>query len=281
MNERENSRDSAPQIREALKLTVNQLIEQQSKLGLVVMGSIANGDASAEEVSTALNFMEELTGAAKRVVDARGDIIFVQTDGVLKSSDEVVRSGDGDLTSMQKSTPKKAKEKNKPQEPEGPKTFGELLELEIDAFLPDGDKFTKGNLFDIYGKKRTVRNAVVQAGFSSKKMTFTREEATLILKLALKKNRKNTEKTVLSRKEVAASFFPFDAPLLNEISSMVGHDWKKIPAVTYDEALDMRAIKQLRTIVKKKAEQSVSNFSDQSVNEGETTDGHILERNEN
>lgn len=250
-------------LKDAISEVVVSVIEQNNRLGLIVVNTISNGKITdPNELIAALLLMEKLSVTSRELIEAKGETIFSNNgakpiDSVFEKPQEIPNE-----------------ENKEPTEKDGPKSFSELLDVRIDEFLPDSDFIKKSQIKAILKNNSTVKRISQDLGFPPKKGKFTREEATLITREFLRKPsgimRKQDKYTY---QEIKSSLFIGRGAKLNEFSDEIGFHWIENPTIDFATMKDIRglvALDKLKAKIEKLKVSQNNSDRDDVNNSGQT-----------
>lgn len=219
---------------ERIGQSIMEITEEGVILYAMVRDAIRRGGPFDDQMAAALGFVEQFSGATRRLLEASGSAISFSNNG----------SQENPVASLQY-----------PQDPAEdppdlkPRTFGQLLRQQVEALFPE-DR-TAWSLAQIKGTIKVKRVSIknfINAGIDKKGSdNFSRGEAILvtIANLTTPGGRLVPQEQYTSG-DVIRSFL-ISSPQLNRWSQQVGYDWKAHPAVDFDTAMQLRGLHVLET----------------------------------
>jgi hypothetical protein len=247
---------------DVVNTSISELLQQNVKLSLTVINSLANGGSDASELQAAFLLMEKTNAAAREVV------AFVGSNGFEKP---LIPGEDGAASEEGQES---HQELMVEEELASPKTFGELFDLRTEEFLPKGKKIRISVLKKITRNKAGIRN-VVKAGGFLRVQSVVREDAAKILRSYLT-NTTARLKDSYERKDIAGTFFvgKGEKEILDGFAKEISFDWSGL--ISQEEALSLKGLKALYDIkmnkVRRTAKKAVVASSTEMATSGTTTE---------
>lgn len=225
-------------LQEEVRKSVGEILERNLKLARGVHEAFIEGKLSTPEVSAALKLIEGMSQTVRGLAE----------DG--SGKEQVIFS-----KKQAPHSPPRVSEVMRPAsehtEGDGPKTFGELLTLEIKKALGDKQKFSNKDLLTFVVRRDGAKRIL---NLQDRK-SFNQQDAIEILQRIFTTTSKlklpTTEGELVFTRRMLSTKFGFaslDRDDLDRWSFLVGHNWTEKPKVDFPTAMQIRGLAILKRL---------------------------------
>lgn len=224
-----------------------QMVEQNAQLVAAIQRELANGSAasSQDQIAAGLKLAEVLSRSVREIVEGYGGTVLIQAAGT--EPQQVVEAN---VTPTKPEVP--------PIDSLRPRTYRELLEQKIEAFLPPQDPLSMHSVDEAIG---------VRKGYAQKFASFLydqRVDITVVqpraevsrlfyIYLSTPGSAFTRDQQAYTKAELKSIFAQSYPDLLDRWSSEVGFNWKETPTVDRENAFAVRGLVSLNRILENKS----------------------------